>query len=53
MSATIVEVELLQVDLPPRVPRSDAIQSFVTQETPMVRIRCDDGTDDDRSDHAR
>ncbi|QOT79625.1 mandelate racemase/muconate lactonizing enzyme family protein [Cupriavidus basilensis] len=45
MSATIVEVELLQVDLPPRVPRSDAIQSFVTQETPMVRIRCDDGTE--------
>lgn len=45
MSATIVQVELLQVDLPPRVPRSDAIQSFVTQETPMVRIRCDDGSE--------
>ncbi len=40
----IKEVELLQVNLPPPVPRSDAIQSFVTQETPMVRIRCDDGS---------
>ena len=40
----IVEVELLHVDLPPPVPRSDAIQSFVTQETPFVRIACDDGT---------
>ncbi|MGL6109001.1 MAG: mandelate racemase/muconate lactonizing enzyme family protein, partial [Rubrivivax sp.] len=40
----IVAVELLQVDLPPPVPRSDAIQSFVTQETPFVRIECDDGS---------
>ena len=40
----IVSVELLQVDLPPPVPRSDAIQSFVTQETPIVRVRCDDGS---------
>src|SRR5258708_39235719 len=40
----IVSVELLQVDLPPPVPRSDAIQSFVTQETPFVRIACDDGS---------
>jgi L-alanine-DL-glutamate epimerase-like enolase superfamily enzyme len=40
----IVEVELLQVNLPPPVPRSDAIQSFVTQETPIVRIVCDDGS---------
>jgi L-alanine-DL-glutamate epimerase-like enolase superfamily enzyme len=40
----IVSVELLHVDLPPPVPRSDAIQSFVTQETPFVRIVCDDGT---------
>jgi L-alanine-DL-glutamate epimerase-like enolase superfamily enzyme len=39
----IVSVELLQVDLPPPVPRSDAIQSFVTQETPIVRIACDNG----------
>lgn len=42
---TIHSVELIQVDLPPPVPRSDAIQSFVTQETPMVRIRCTDGSE--------
>src|SRR5213596_406747 len=40
----IVSVELLQVDLAPPIPRSDAIQSFVTQETPFVRIACDDGS---------
>jgi L-alanine-DL-glutamate epimerase-like enolase superfamily enzyme len=40
----IRSVELLHVDLPPPVPRSDAIQSFVTQETPFVRIHCDDGS---------
>lgn len=39
----IERIELLQVDLPPKVPRSDAIQSFVTQETPIVRITCADG----------
>jgi L-alanine-DL-glutamate epimerase-like enolase superfamily enzyme len=42
---TIRSVELLHVDLPPPVPRSDAIQSFVTQETPFVRVACDDGSD--------
>ena len=42
--ARITTVELLHVDLPPPVPRSDAIQSFVTQETPFVRIVCDDGS---------
>ncbi len=42
---TIQHVELIQVDLPPPVPRSDAIQSFVTQETPLVRIRCADGSE--------
>ena len=36
---TIASVEILHVDLPPPVPRSDAIQSFVSQETPIVRIR--------------
>jgi L-alanine-DL-glutamate epimerase-like enolase superfamily enzyme len=41
----IVSVELLQVNLAPPVPRSDAIQSFVTQETPIVRLRCDDGSE--------
>jgi L-alanine-DL-glutamate epimerase-like enolase superfamily enzyme len=40
---TIQSVEVLLVDLPPPVPRSDAIQSFVTQETPIVRIRTADG----------
>jgi L-alanine-DL-glutamate epimerase-like enolase superfamily enzyme len=37
-------IEILQVNLPPPVPRSDAIQSFVTQETPMVRLQMDDGS---------
>ncbi len=41
--STITRVEILQVNLPPPVPRSDAIQSFVTQETPLVRITCADG----------
>jgi len=39
----IERIELLQVDLPPKVARSDAIQSFVKQETPLVRIACADG----------
>ena len=39
----IDRVELWQVDLAPKVARSDAIQSFVTQETPIVRITCADG----------
>ena len=38
-------VEILQVDLAPKVLRTDAIQSFVSQETPLVRIRCDDGSE--------
>jgi L-alanine-DL-glutamate epimerase-like enolase superfamily enzyme len=38
-------VEILQVDLAPKVLRTDAIQSFVRQETPIVRIRCDDGSE--------
>jgi L-alanine-DL-glutamate epimerase-like enolase superfamily enzyme len=42
--ARIAAVDLLLVDLPPPVPRSDAIQSFVTQETPFVRVVCDDGS---------
>ena len=40
----IKKVELWQVNLAPPVPRSDAIQSFVTQETPMLRGTCDDGS---------
>ena len=39
----IERVEILQVDLAPQVVRTDAIQSFVMQETPIVRITCDDG----------
>ncbi|HEY8245065.1 MAG TPA: mandelate racemase/muconate lactonizing enzyme family protein [Casimicrobiaceae bacterium] len=39
----IERVEILQVDLSPKVVRTDAIQSFVKQETPIVRITCDDG----------
>ena len=31
------------LDLPPQVRRVDAIQSFVSQETPMLRILTDDG----------
>jgi len=41
----IRSVDILQVDLAPQVARTDAIQAFVTQETPIVRIRCDDGTE--------
>ena len=40
----IKKIELWQVNLAPPVPRSDAIQSFVTQETPMLRVTCDDGS---------
>ena len=40
----ITSIEILRVDLPPPVPRSDAIQAFVMQETPMVRITCNDGS---------
>ena len=39
----IERVELFQVDLTPPKPRSDAIQAFVRQETPIVRITCADG----------
>ncbi len=41
--ARIVEVETLMVDLPPAVKRVDAIQSFESQETPIVRITDADG----------
>jgi L-alanine-DL-glutamate epimerase-like enolase superfamily enzyme len=39
----IVRIEIRQVDLVPPVVRTDAIQSFVRQETPMVRIWDADG----------
>ena len=41
--ARIVRVEALMVDLVPQVKRVDAIQSFVSQETPIVRITDADG----------
>ncbi len=41
--AKIVSVEVLQADLKPKVKRTDAIQSFECQETPMVRITDADG----------
>jgi L-alanine-DL-glutamate epimerase-like enolase superfamily enzyme len=39
----IERVEVLLVDLKPKVKRTDAIQSFVSQETPIVRVYADDG----------
>ena len=41
--ATIARVEIWMVDLKPRIKRVDAIQSFVSQETPFVRITDSDG----------
>jgi L-alanine-DL-glutamate epimerase-like enolase superfamily enzyme len=41
--AAIVSVEVLLVNLPPKVKRTDAVQSFECQETPIVRIRDADG----------
>jgi L-alanine-DL-glutamate epimerase-like enolase superfamily enzyme len=41
--AKIVRVDGLMVDLQPKVKRTDAIQSFVSQETPIIRITDADG----------
>ena len=41
--AQIENVDLLMVDLVPKVRRTDAIQSFESQQTPMVRITDSDG----------
>lgn len=41
--AIVDRVELGWVDLEPKVRRTDAIQSFVSQETPMVRVFDRDG----------
>ena len=41
--AKIVGVQVLQADLKPKVKRTDAVQSFELQETPIVRIRDADG----------
>jgi L-alanine-DL-glutamate epimerase-like enolase superfamily enzyme len=41
--AKITRVEALMVNLVPKVKRTDAIQSFVSQETPIIRIYDADG----------
>jgi L-alanine-DL-glutamate epimerase-like enolase superfamily enzyme len=41
--AKIARVEIVQVDLAPKVKRTDAIQSFVAQETPILRVTDSDG----------
>ena len=41
--ARIERVELRLVDIPAKVKRTDAIQSFVSQETPIVAITDSDG----------
>jgi L-alanine-DL-glutamate epimerase-like enolase superfamily enzyme len=41
--ARIEKIEAMLVDLVPKVRRSDAIQSFVSQETPIIRITDSDG----------
>lgn len=41
--ARIARVDFMMVDLQPKVRRVDAIQSFVSQETPIVRITDSDG----------
>ncbi len=41
--AQIVRVDLQMIDLVPKVERIDAIQSFVSQETPIVTIHDSDG----------
>ena len=40
---TIEAIRLRQVNLTPMVVRTDAIQSFVTQETILLTLRCSDG----------
>lgn len=41
--ATITRVEIRLIELTPKVKRTDAIQAFVTQETPIVTIHDSDG----------
>lgn len=43
--AVIEKVWLENVALEPKVVRTDAIQSFVRQETPILRIACSDGSE--------
>ena len=44
-ATTVESVRLRQVNLPPKVVRTDAIQSFVTQETLLLTLRCSDGVE--------
>lgn len=41
---SITKVDITQVDLAPKTQRTDAIQSFVTQETVLVTLHCSDGS---------
>ncbi len=41
--ATITRVEIKMIDLVPKIKRLDAIQSFVSQETPFVTVYDSDG----------
>ena len=39
----IDRITIRQVNLPPPVERTDAIQAFVTQETVLLTLHCSDG----------
>lgn len=39
----VEHIKISHVDIPPKVQRTDAIQSFVTQEAVFVTLRCADG----------
>ena len=41
----IQSITIRQVNLSPKVVRTDAIQSFVTQETVLLTLHCSDGID--------
>lgn len=41
----IMRIELMMVDLKPKVKRTDAIQNFVSQQTPIVKIIDSDGVE--------
>jgi L-alanine-DL-glutamate epimerase-like enolase superfamily enzyme len=41
--ATIARAELTMIDLKPKVERTDAIQAFVSQETPILRLTDSEG----------
>jgi L-alanine-DL-glutamate epimerase-like enolase superfamily enzyme len=41
--ARIERIELRLIDIPPKVKRTDAIQSFGSQETPIVTVIDSDG----------